>query len=179
MNLYVGCMEGIGKTTLAKKNDMFVDLDAAIGPYEIIILNKKKEFVENLLNININNKIILFNTKPIYIIKPKEIKHIEISKNYFILNIENIAEYLKTRIKKREILKNSFKELKKEEINCLFKEIDSGVTEYIKFVNDLNTKNKIIINSIDELNNLENILLSKFEELKNAENGRRSRSEEE
>ena len=176
MNLYVGCTQGIGKTTLAKKNDMFVDLDGAISLYRTIILDKKKEFVENLLNID--NKIILFNVKPKFFIKKRsdfmfndEIKHIETAKNYFFLNVENIAEDLKARIKKRELAINSFNGLKKEEINHFFKKIDFYTIEYIKFINNLNTKNKITINSIDELNNLENILLSKFEELKNAENG--------
>ena len=40
MNLYVGCINGVGKTTLAEKNDIFMDLDY-ICPYKAIILNKK------------------------------------------------------------------------------------------------------------------------------------------
>lgn len=178
MNLYVECTSGIGKSTLAEKNDMFVDFGDII-PYRVIILDKKKEFVENLLNID--NKIILFNTRLKFNKKSKfmfdetkrysEIAKIETAKNYFFLNVENIAEDLKVRIKKRELKNHSFNGLKKEEINHLLFKIDSNVIKYIKFVNSLNTENKITINSIDELNNLENILLSKFEELKNAENG--------
>ena len=91
MNLYVGCTSGIGKSTLAKKNDIFVDFDCTI-PYRGIILDKKKEFVENLLSIN--NKIILFNVKPKYkkrsdFMFNDEIKqYIETAKNYFFLKKE-------------------------------------------------------------------------------------------
>lgn len=172
MNLYVGCTSGIGKSTIAKRNDIFVDLDG-LCPCESIILNKKKEFAENLLNIN--HKIILFNVRPKYkktkFMFDETKQYSETAKNYFFLNVENIAEDLKARIKKRELMNHSFNGLKKEEINHLLFKIDYNVTKYIKFVNSLNTENKITINSIDELNNLENILLSKFEELKNAENG--------
>lgn len=166
MNLYVGCINGVGKTTLAEKNDIFVDLDF-ICPYKIITLNKKKVLLQNILNLN--NKIILFNAK---IQREKNYQQ----KNYIFLNIKNIAKDLKTRIKKREIKRSILNSLKKEEISFYFKEIDFKIDKYIELVDGLKKENKIIINSIDELNNLENILLSKFEELKNAENGRHSRS---
>ena len=106
MNLYVGCINGVGKTTIAEKNDIFVDLDF-ICPYKIITLNKKKVLLQNILNLN--NKIILFNAK---IQREKNYQQ----KNYIFLNIKNIAKDLKTRIKKREIKRSILNSLKKEEI---------------------------------------------------------------
>ena len=172
MNLYVGCINGVGKTTPAEKNDIFVDLDY-ICPYKAIILNKKNILLQNILNLN--NKIILFNIK---IDQEKNRFPVEQQKNYFFLNIKNIAKDLKTRIKKRETRNSLLNGLKKEEINCFLKTIDFKNSEYIKFVDNLKEENKITINRIEELNNLETILLSKFEELKNAENGRYNRSKE-
>ena len=63
MNLYVGCINGVGKTTLAEKNDIFVDLDY-ICPYKAIILNKKNILLQNILNLN--NKIILLYPRNIF-----------------------------------------------------------------------------------------------------------------
>lgn len=167
MNLYVGCINGVGKTTLAEKNDMFVDLDS-ICPYKLITLNKKDILLQNILNFN--NKIILFNTK----IQQEEYYQ---QKYCFILNIKNIVKDLKARIIRREI-KSFLQDEKrnKEEIFSFLKGIDFKIYKYIKFVDNLKKVNKITITSIDELNNLEVILLSKFEELKNAENGRYNRS---
>ena len=108
MNLYVGCINGVGKTTLAEKNDIFVDLDY-ICPYKAIILNKKNILLQNILNLN--NKIILFNIK---IDQEKNRFPVEQQKNYFFLNIKNIAK------KKKKMTKNKKKKKKKGKQETLY-----------------------------------------------------------
>lgn len=144
--IIIGC-SGIGKTTIANKNNIFLDAE---------ILDKK-------LNTEIiNNKIILFNYK-------KQPEYIKLEDAYFI-DINKIYYILLKRIKKREIKKlyknKTIKEIYKEIDNYIFSILD--YLDYLDYLNrnNYNSKKIIKINNEEELNNLENILLNIFYKIK-------------
>lgn len=150
MNLIVIGCPGIGKTTIASNNNLFIDL--------------KKAEVERILK-NYENKIILMN-----FIGLEPLKSIIDKNNYKILFLDinkEMAPFLKKRLIKRELKKNICCQKILNEINA----ID-------KFLSLVCKDKEVIIKKINnekELNNLENILLEEYNKL-NVKNGRYNRS---
>ena len=137
--IVIGC-SGIGKTTIANKNNLFLDT----------------EMIDKKINIEtIKNKIILFNYK-------KQPENIKIEETYFI-DVSKIYDILLKRIKKRQIKKD----YKRKTIKEIYEEIDNNyipsILDYLNYLNNLDSQELIIkINNEEELNNLENILLNIF-----------------
>jgi len=147
ITVVVGC-PGIGKSTFAKENNLFVDL-GTLSLTDTFIINKKKQKIFDIKKFD--NKIVLQNTID------RDIENIK-DCNIVLLNYINVIDILikrinfRTKTKKNSkfifLLKNSKK---------LF--ISNYKSNYFIF-NKIN-KDKIIIN-IDKNNidNLKNMLMS-------------------
>lgn len=155
MTLIVVCFLSIGKSTLAKKNNLFIDLDG-VFPDEKIIIDKKEHFL--LSTEEIKDKILLINKRKTFF------ENLNNDYRVVYLDIEKISSLLLKRAV-RKFLKR--KKANKEKIISFLEETKFEMNLYIKQKKDFNN---IIELNYNNINNLEEILINYYKEINNVKN---------
>jgi hypothetical protein len=155
LTLIVVCFLSIGKSTLAKKNNLFIDLDG-VFPDEKIIIDKKEHFL--LSTEEIKDKILLINKRKTFF------ENLNNDYRVVYLDIEKISSLLLKRAV-RKFLKR--KKANKEKIISFLEETKFEMNLYIKQKKDFNN---IIELNYNNINNLEEILINYYKEINNVKN---------
>lgn len=155
MTLIVVCFLSIGKSTLAKKNNLFIDLDG-VFPDEKIIIDKKEHFL--LSTEEIKDKILLINKRKTFF------ENLNNDYKVVYLDIEKISSLLLKRAV-RKFLKR--KKANKEKIISFLEETKFEMNLYIKQKKDFDN---IIELNYNNINNLEEILINYYKEINNVKN---------